>query len=133
MDEEKTAAVLVYGIALGDDEAVGNTEGPEGAFGPVIPGPADWIATMNAKVAAAVGLGLTVVWHGCLEEPSYILAADWLRVSWEELEPVHPAAMAAHPTGDWDVRLKAALDALGLEPEDPEPGWFLTAALGVMD
>lgn len=81
------------------------------------------------KDAALKQLGVQLVSHCSSDYPMWVLAT-YSKTAWRG-SPVlfEPTELGAIPT-DWDTKLRAALDALGITPTQEHPRWVLCSDWG---
>ncbi|GGR70933.1 MULTISPECIES: hypothetical protein [Streptomyces] len=83
------------------------------------------------KRAAKARLGLVVETYCSESCPMYVLAAHVTTVKRGDVEALDPLDLAQRPdAGGWDERLRAALDALGLQPTQERAQWLLCSYWG---
>ncbi|MFD3568477.1 hypothetical protein [Streptomyces sp. NPDC058667] len=79
--------------------------------------------------AAEARVGVKLASHCSGDYPMYVLATKVITVYRGEVEAIDPARdLAVQP--DWDDKLRAALDVLGLNPTQETACWFLCSYWG---
>ncbi|MFE4329685.1 hypothetical protein ACFRQM_09535 [Streptomyces sp. NPDC056831] len=86
--------------------------------------PADGGGYFDRKRAAKARLGVQFDSHCSGEYPMYLLAAQVITVDHGSVEEINPAELLATPP-EWDTKLRAALDALGINPTQETARWLL--------
>jgi hypothetical protein len=85
----------------------------------------------DRKHAAEKRVGVRFDFPGNVEYPGLVLIAEGSRraVAWAEVMTLDPnEILIARP--DWDAKLAAALDALGIHPTQPGPRWLVYPTYG---
>ncbi|MFC9465187.1 hypothetical protein [Streptomyces coelicoflavus] len=81
---------------------------------------------------AKAALGVELETHCSGSYPMYLLIAKGITAYRGEVEPIDFAALAAEVEEKGaDSKLRAALDALGITPKQPRPGWLLCSYWGI--
>lgn len=82
----------------------------------------------DRRKAAQRLVGVKVETYRSDAAPAYALAAHATVVHRGDVETIDPVDLAERPLlMNWDPRLAAALDALGLEPVQQAPAWLLVS------
>lgn len=156
---QSTNAMLVYGYHLGSDDSGWLVEGV-GEYGELPPldwhdgesDDADFQGDAELRLLASVGftesdwradgyhdreraartsLGVELESHCSGGYPMYLLIAKGITVYRGSVEEIDFAALQAEiQQADADTKLRAALDALGLQPTQAEPRWLLCSYWG---
>jgi hypothetical protein len=80
---------------------------------------------------AEARVGVEVRTHCSGDYPGFILATKVITVYRGDVEQIDPAWMATAPgEGDWDAKLAAAIEALGITPLQEQPRWLLCSYWG---
>lgn len=80
---------------------------------------------------AKARLGVAFDTHCSGDYPMYLLATKVITVYRGSVKDIDMAALAVEPEmNGWDEKLRAALAALGITPQQPEPRWLLCSYWG---
>lgn len=131
------SGILAYGYALGGGDDGWKVQGA-GEFGE-LPAAVDWYdpdedddfesAAMDRLRAA--GVGVEVVAYCSHAYPMFFLAAKSFNVAQGHTKGIDMAELLqASQSGDWDAKLQAALEALGITPLQERPSLHLCSYLG---
>jgi hypothetical protein len=118
---QSTDAILAYGYIL--------PEGVEYDVDGLDPDSDDYEGfdeEVEKRLKAAGLTGVHIMRHCSHAYPMYLLTATAHRAWRGGPRIVNPASMAYEPPErDWDGKLRAGMELLGLTSEQPEPGWIL--------
>ena len=73
-------------------------------------------------------LGVEMVVYCTFDIPSWVLAAKHYTVSRGSVQVLTAEDLTVDPT--WEPKLRSALEALGLTPEQEKPEWLLVSLMG---
>ena len=124
-------AILAYGynLAGGDVDWAFTVDTPPDVSG------VDWHSEhgdgdVGEQVDAVLGAhpGITFEHHGNLDEPSFLLAAHVQHADWDGPTALDLAELERlRSEQGWAAHLQAALDSLGITPDQDGPQWLLLA------
>jgi len=121
-----TDAILAYGYALPEvdpEELDWVDEDEDGYF--------DFGTAVEERLVAAGIEGVHITTHCSVDYPMYLLTT-YSRTSWRgDVGRVDAHEMVARPPAEgWDVKLDAAMTALGLTCDQERPSWLLCSDWG---
>jgi hypothetical protein len=93
----------------------------------------DWRADgyHDRRKAAQARVGVELEMYCSIDYPMYALVAHATTVYQGDAKKIDLAALERQRDEEgWDSRLRAALDALGMTPEQQAPGWLLLSFTG---
>lgn len=93
----------------------------------------DWSVDgfFTRKREAEARLGLEVITHCSGDYPNYALVAHKIEAEWGDAKPIPIAELEDQRVrSDWDEKLRAALELLGITPKQERPEWLLLAYWG---
>ncbi|EMF31117.1 hypothetical protein H114_00772 [Streptomyces gancidicus BKS 13-15] len=97
-------------------------------FRETYPAAGDTAGYWERRRAARQRVGVTVRTYCSDGTPMYVLAAHVIRVSRGYVQTIDPRDLTERPAREnWDTKLAAALDALGLTPVQDAPRWLLVS------
>jgi len=130
-----TDAILAYGYDLGEwNKIEGAGEFGENLTLPWLDDDSDDSYREQAErclLTSKAHLGVKFETYCSDQVPMEILAAKVITVSRGDCETLDLAALMAEPAEhDWDDKLRAACEALGITPTQEQPGWLLVSYRG---